>query len=143
MVHTIWGACQKRIHCRSMCWRTNKYRSESWTFVEIIFFFQHFVVRTCWKSCPKSIQTWKTRKKRLNKKSNFLSWWKIILKKSFWSKFHNLVRIWKILKFFFGKNFYNGFSEKYVFFRSKKKVEKIFDSLYRCKIFWRIHFSHL
>ena len=40
----------------------------------------------------------------------------------------------------FQKNIFH-FS-KINFFRSKKKVEKIFESLYRCKIFWRTHFSH-
>ena len=47
----------------------------------------------------------------------------------------------KSLKEFSFSEKYFSFSENY-FFRLKKKVEKIFESLYRCKIFWRIHFSH-
>ena len=63
-----------------------------------------------------------------------------------------LVRIWFFLKIPFGKIFYNNIFthfqknififRKLFFFDRKKKVEKFFESLYRCKIFRRIHFSH-
>ena len=61
-------------------------------------------------------------------------------KKYFFTKgnFH----FFKILKgnFDIFRNIFSIF--KNIFFRSKKKVEIFSESLYRCKIFRRIHFSH-
>ena len=55
--------------------------------------------------------------------------------------FENPLVKFSIMTFFiiFRKRFF--IFQKNKNFRSKKRVEKIFDSLYRCKIFRRIHFS--
>ena len=80
--------------------------------------------------------------------SNFFSTFFFRSKKIFFEKM--FIDFFLVRKFFFltKKNIFSPFSKKYfsfskiIFFRPKKKVEKIFESLYRCKIFRRIHFSH-
>ena len=54
----------------------------------------------------------------------------------------------KKFQFFLRAKIFLHFQKKYfrfqknIFFDDKKNFSKIFGSQYRCKIFWRIHFSH-
>ena len=90
----------------------------------------------------KKNETFFFHRKKIN-----LDFWKNIFSKMRKIRFSPSVEkiffIKKIYNWLFGNFFkFEKYFFKFIFFRCKKKVSKFFGLLYRCEIFWRIHFSH-
>ena len=121
-----------------MCSNTNIYRVESGTFAQIILLFRTLKVRFCWDYVSKSIQTWKTRKQKLNKKLFFFR-----DEKLFW-KFRFDENQW------FWKGFWIGHTAKNMKFEAKTRSKSSLNlsvgaqTLWSCSThqfynFWKFH----